>query len=1008
MKRFLSLLLTAMMIFSCVSFTASAEETGTETVEPAAPAFALFTGNRGLTMESPNAIAGTKILFTVPGADAVYYNNGTPITATAGMAADTVAVDVVAGINKYTAVAGGTTYGPITIYGYTPVNDGTVIGANVGKGGTVNVGSDAELLEASPAELANLIDAGHPYAYKVGSTDTAVKYKMSSGMKSRSHYAAALGFYVDGTLAEAVMEERPIVPAEPTEPEATPVDEPAGEPTDEPTEPEAPTTEWVEVVPAEYFRLYCAQNSGNPYLAVFVGPKNHLYVRGYSETGFGTDTGVEITPNVWHDLGIAISWNIDTIASIYVDGQLVVKTNIKSPGYVTNGTISDRWYHYPAICAAGKGYIGEPTSAPVFAEFPVRTSSKDSSVTYKLAVNRNETVNLPSASITAEEDENTVTFSANIPAELAGAEAKILVNGAVANTTANGEKTIILSNVAIENAEVVAAIVDAQGNILTGFKGEPIVSAPITMNIAVQGIEPIMSDVEFYAVKGKGLGEYPYAVEGSKVLVVPPTAVNFDEATMHIAYFSGTTDVTASTVAGPFAGTVAVPVVAGAEYLTAKVVDTATGTVLADTNELPLRTISLTAGEEINAFTAKASNFTNVTDTLTADLASEDAAVKAKAEALLAGDRVVYQTKATAANSGAQLKSFVTKAAGEATGHTSSAYTDALEISYDFYLDEAFAAREGDANFYMFGFNIDASAALKALFGSTAGINRMGSYYRVFKAEGSSDMYVYASGVSTGVKVETGKWYNVTYYIDAHTNRVDFYLDGVLISKAGVQGNGSVFDLDKQVVYALAPYSGATGGYNNEAYFSNATINATREYSFAPSIYAVADDAADTLTVTVRDIDTSKQSAYLFLNGAQFPTAIPFTGDTFVLEGLTGYSKVSVAIVEDGAVAKGFFGDDLQTFTFAMTDAETTEAVSNGVITADKAAFTLVKRNIAEADLAKISIITIKEDGTIAVTPFAFEEADEYKLVEIAEEGLAKVFVWNLGDLRALGKAIAK
>ncbi len=982
MKRILSLLLTATMIFSCMSLTAFAEDLDTVDpigpADPAAPVFELFTGT-GIT-ESPNATAGSKVMLTVPGDGAVYYNNGTVIDTTPGLATGTVAVTVNPGINKYTAVTSDSTYGPVTIYGFTPVYNG--IGANIGKdaGSSSIISSDSVLVEANPAGLDNLIDDYHTYAYQIGNT-SSITHKFSSGMRSRTYFAAAYGFYVNGTLADAVYEERPIEPA--------------------PTDPEAPTTERVEVTPAETFRIYNSQEGANPYLAVYVGPQNHLYVRGFKngtlQTGFGEDTGVVITPNVWHDLGVTITWNIDTIASVYVDGILAAKVKIK------NNTDKDKLYHYTPMCASGKGYIGDAVTSPVFSSFPIKTSSSGATTTFGLT--RNDIIDLPTVTLTQEDEQNTVSFTSNIPAELAGAEAKVLVNGAVANTMANGEKVVILSNTAIENATVTAAIVDAQGNVLTGLKGEPLTSEPITMNIAVQGIEPLMSEIVAYDTVGAGFENYPYAVAGNKVLVVPPSVVNFNESTMHIAYFSGETDVTASVVAGPFANTVAVPVVADSTYITAKVLDTETGAVLADTNSITLYAQNLGAGTEINAFTAKSSNFTNVTDTLTADLESADAAVKAKAEALLAGERTVYQTKATAANASAQLKGFVTSAAKAAGTYTSPAdYKDTLEISYDFYLDESFAAIDGAASFYMFGFNTTTTANING----TTNVSRNGTYYRVSKDAETGEISLYVGGVDTGVKVETGKWYNATYYLDAHGNRVDFYLDGLLVSKANVHGNNSVRDLDSYVVYPLAPYSGSSGGYNSAAYFSNATFNAEREYSYAPTISAVADDEANTLTVTLRDIDPETASAYMFMNGVPFPQAIPFTGETFVLEGLTGYADVYVAVVTaDGTVAKGIFNDDLKTLTFSLTDPTSEDVITNGMITDTGAVFGLLKRNIpAEYQTAPISIITINADGTIAVTPYTFGEDEDYKLFNIEGAGIKKVFVWNLGDLKSLDEAI--
>lgn len=976
MKRILSLLLAAMMIFSCMSLTSFAED-----LEPVTPAFALFTGT-GVT-ESPNATAGSKVMLTVPGDGAVYYNNGVEIATTPGLAAGTVAVTVNPGINKYTATAGGSTYGPVTIYGFTPVYNG--VGANIGKGAGTNsiISSDSVLVEANPEGLTNLIDENHTYAYQAGNTSTAT-HRFSSGMRSRTYYATAYGFYVNGTLAEGVYEERPI---EPEDPEA-------------PVDPEAPTTEIVEVTPPESFRILNFQAGANPYLAVYVGPQNHLYVRGFKngvlQTGLGEDTGVVITPNVWHDLSVTVTWNIDAIASVYVDGILAAKVITK------NKTDKDNLYHYTTMCASGKGYVGDAVTSPVFSSFPIKTGT---SSTTKFGVSRNDYIDLPAATVTAEADQNTVTFSANIPEELAGAEAKILVNGAVANTMANGDKTVILSNTAIENATVTAAIVDAQGNVLTGLKGEPLTSDPITMNIAVQGIEPLMSDLALYDTVGAGFEAYPYAVAGNKVLVVPPSVVNFNESTMHIAYFSGETDVTASVVAGPFANTVAVPVVAGSKYITAKVLDTATGTVLADTNSITLYAQELSAGTEIDAFTAKSSNFTNVTETLTADLESTDAAVKAKAEALLADGRTVYQTKATASNAGAQIKGFVTSAAKAAGTYTTPTdYKDTLEISYDFYLDESFAAREGAATFNMFGFNTTTSAAIN----STAGVARNGTYYRVTKDAETGEMSLYVGGVDTGVNVETGKWYNATYYLDAHGNRVDFYLDGLLVSKANVHGNNAVRDLDSYVVYPVAPFSGSTGGYNSAAYFSNATFNAEREYSYAPTISAVADDEANTLTVTLRDIDPATATAYMFMNGVLFPQAIPFTGETFVLEGLTGYADVYVAVLgADGTVTKGIFNDELKTLTFSLTDPTSEDVITNGMITDTGAVFGLLKRNIpAEYQAEPISIITINADGTIAVTPYTFGEEEDYKLFNIEGAGIKKVFVWNLGDLKSLDEAI--
>jgi len=210
------------------------------------------------------------------------------------------------------------------------------------------------------------------------------------------------------------------------------------------------------------------------------------------------------------------------------------------------------------------------------------------------------------------------------------------------------------------------------------------------------------------------------------------------------------------------------------------------------------------------------------------------------------------------------------------------------------------------------------------------------------------------------------------------------------------------------VVYPVAPFSGSTGGYNSAAYFSNATFNAEREYSYAPTISAVADDEANTLTVTLRDIDPATATAYMFMNGVLFPQAIPFTGETFVLEGLTGYADVYVAVLgADGTVTKGIFNDELKTLTFSLTDPASEDVITNGMITDTGAVFGLLKRNIpAEYQTAPISIITINADGTIAVTPYTFGEEEDYKLFNIEGAGIKKVFVWNLGDLKSLDEAI--
>lgn len=971
MKRFLSLLLTAMMIFSCMSFAASAEETATES---STPAFGLYGTTADAT--NPSAAVGTKVLLTVPADGAVYYNNGTQIATTAGLVDGTVAATVEAGVNKFTAVAGGNTYGPVTLYGFKPVYNG--IGANIGKdAGTSSIVKSGTLVEANPEGIANLIVEGeHPFAYLVPETDTVVSHKFSTGMSSRTYLAVGMGFYVNGVLADAVYEEG----AEGEEP--------------------------VEVTPDETFKIYSGQKGNGTHISIYVGPQNHLYVRGYKdgavESGIGTDTGVVITPNVWHDLHMTINWNADGIANIYIDNILVAKVNSRRGDMSTNASNLNTYYSYPAYGGNGKAYIGNAVTGNVFAQFPVVTNAS-AGTTSAIAITRNDIINYPTVTLTKEDGDNTVSYTANIPAELEGSVAKILVNGAPAETMANGDKLVILSDTAITGATVTAVIVDAQGNVLTGLKGEPLTSTPVTMDIKVQGVEPLLGDVTLYEVAGAGFETRPYAVAGSKVIVVPPTVVNFNESTQHIAYFSGETDVTASTVAGPFENTVAVPVVAGSTYLTAKVLDTATGAVLSETNQIPLRAQSLSEGTVIDAVSTKASNFEDVTAALTADLESTDETVKAKAEALLAGDRTVYQTKATAANTSARMKSFVTKAGKEGTTLTTDEYADMMEIAFDFYLDPAFETSDTKDYVSIFGFNLAPNSQL-----GSSSERRMGTYYRVK----NEDMHLYVGDADTGIEIETGKWYNVKYYVDARSNRVDYYLDGVLISKAGVQGSAT-YDLDEYVFCPLAPYSykGSTaGGCNEVAYFSNATFNAARTYSYAPTISAVADDEANTLTLTLKDLDPTEVSAYLFLNGVKFPQAIPFTGDTYVLEGLTGYADVYVAILaEDGTTATGLFAEELKTSTYSFTDATTTDVITNGMITDTGAVFGLLKRNIpAQYQTLPVSIITINDAGEIAVTPYTFGETEDYKLFNIEGEGIQKVFVWNLAGLKSFDEAITK
>ncbi len=932
MKRFLSILVVMTMVLSCVTITNVFAQAGALTLYGT-------TANEG----SPSAVSGTKVLLNIPADGAVFYNNGTQITAEAGIATGTVAVPVNDGMNRYTAVAGGVTYGPVGIYGYRLVYKN--IGANIGKGaGDDSVAKSATLWETNPEGITNLIDANHPFALQVAS-DSDIAHKFSKDMNKKSTLAVGYGFYINGTITS----------------------------TDTP------------------FRIYNGQRSASSnsvYFSAFVGPDNHLYLRGIGQSDMGDDTGIVITPNVWHDFNIFNSWKDSDLFDVYIDDMLVARVDAKK------GTSTDSYYSYPANGGSGKAFIGNGVSGSTFSHFPVKLSSG----TTAMAIIRNDTINHPTVSIADGGEVNTVSVSTNIPAELAGASVKIFVNGQEARTMATDNKQIILSDVAIPNAAVTAVMVDFTGEQIIGMKGTAIASEPLTMNIAVQAIEPMLSALTLYDTAGLDFADYPYAVAGNKVIAYTPQVVNMDETTQHVAYFCGDTNVTSGVVAGPFANTVAIPVVEGGTTLSVKVLENATGNVLAESNQITLYAQSLTAGTVSDAFTIRSTPFKNVTDTVTADLSSEDPAAKARAERILEGGRTVYNSTRDAANSGTQIKSYITAKAKKATGHTSEGYTDALEVSYDFYIDEEFVNMEGDANFYIFGINIESSATL----GSSGGISRQGTYYKVSK----SNMHLIIGNKDTGIVIEPNRWYSATYYIDARSDRIDYYLDGVLITKANALGTVSR-DLDKYVVYVLAPYSGSSGAYNHVAYFSNATINSDRRYSYVPSVSVSADDEADILTITRRDL-TDDTPVYLYNNGVKGDEPLYF-GDSDTIEiPVYGFADLSVAAAQpDGTYIKGIFADDIASDTVSFTDSTIEDVVTGVQFTDTGVTLGLLKSNIPELFRERpVSIITVFADGSINIVPFSFSDGANHESATVEGENIVKVMVWNLGGLRALNEPI--
>jgi len=524
MKRFLSLLLSAMLLLGSLSVTALASS---DTID-----FALDNGSgrTQLGVKYNSAQAGTYVMFTaVEGA--TYKNGASAAEVGPVMKEGTVSLKVNAGINNFTAEKGGAVSNVVTIYG-TAFNEISQSGHTLGIGDITDAGvgladgtnghvanlyasiAAYEEAKASGATIPDDLQENYNLAKKVFEYDETTKVAARAPYDSKdfSTVAVAAGkstgggafaitysntvdagwygydFYVDGDLRK---------------PDGTTVN--------------------------------------TRQLARFTSPASLTYVYLKNDgTIYGTGNlsqidGVAVTKNEWHSIGF-YSDSVTKLMDIYLDGVLIAKA--VNPWGVEEDTI------------AKVTFYGITQEARVDMYYANRFY--DSTLKY---------TKVPSLAATFDDANDTITVTGTDLEDYAGYQAKIFVNGMpTVDTVTLGSATPVRVDTAVENATVYAALVDAKGNIVSAIA--PIKSNEGTMTLPESDIIAPLP----LALNGTDLRDFemtPSAEAGSKVLfdVITPKSGT-------VKYFHNGAEVTDLT--SPVAGTVALPVVAGDNVYTAK------------------------------------------------------------------------------------------------------------------------------------------------------------------------------------------------------------------------------------------------------------------------------------------------------------------------------------------------------------------------------------------------------------------------------------------------------
>ncbi|MBE7013143.1 MAG: hypothetical protein E7416_03610 [Ruminococcaceae bacterium] len=383
-----------------------------------------------------NAMTGSKVLLTaIEGA--TYYRNGVAVADYEELSdLGAVAITVNKGLNNFSASKDDQNYGTVSVYGASLERySSTIYGVGMHK----SIDATAvKYTTASPnSDVSDLVDENHTTVYqaKEGNITENIKIDVTSTYPQTQQ---ALGFYIDGELTS---EFRPIAltASSGTKCKFTPVIKAGG-------------------------RLY-------------------VDTLGSGEI----DTGITVSSDEWHDIGIFSDFYNSGMTDLYLDGILVARgkiyTSLQGSVYVNSGD-------GPTNC-----YIGDAVNCVVTApnDWPKAVTSGTGTKS-KMFSNRASLVKVyPEIAIEEGTAESSVKVTLTDLSTFTGYEVKLFVNGEMIGTpvATDGTETSITmeTNTDMSGSSVYAAVVDADGNIFNGFNGA-LRSSTLLVDIATTPVEP--------------------------------------------------------------------------------------------------------------------------------------------------------------------------------------------------------------------------------------------------------------------------------------------------------------------------------------------------------------------------------------------------------------------------------------------------------------------------------------------------------------------------------------
>ncbi len=921
------------------------------------------------------AMAGSKVLLTAI-AGATYYRNGEEIT-DYELKSDigAVALTVNAGLNNFSASGDGVEYGTVSVYGASIERYSTSVS---GVGMHTSVDSTAvKYTTASPnANVSGLIDDNHTVAYQAAEGNITENIKVDA-TTTYPQLQQALGFYIDGKLTSDF---RPIA--------------------------------------------LTADSGKKCRFTPVIKAGGRLYV---DTLGSGEiDTGITVTSDEWHDIGIFTDFLNTGMTDLYLDGVLVARgkiyTTSQTTVYVNSGD-------GPSNC-----YIGDAVNCVVVAsgDWPKAVTAATGSKV-KMFSNRTSLIKVyPAISIAAGSEASSVKVALTDFGGLTDYTVKLFVNGEMVDTdvVTDGTDTAIslptLSD--MRDSSVYAAVVDSCGKVFNGFSG-PLMTDTLVMDIATDTPVPIgLVAVHKTVAGGKGAIAgldptklYEYALVGAATYT--PVAEGADKiadlapGTYYVRFryedgtFSPSVEITIENqyVVPAFelynpellktyamqGSKVLFKAIEGADYYRngAKLNSVEAG--------LASGTVALPVVAGNNSFYAVIEDeMTNVINIYGATMADPTVYKNLFTDGTTYGDKFGWK-KVTDDGSNPTLFDGV---------HTDIRQQGSARTNHNV------SAAEGKypQGLVKLGFYVDGDLAEDSKLIALATHNT-NSYYA--RAELNTDMtldIVTPSSVmgivSTGITLEKNRWYSLEVYYDININnrlvrQMSVYLDGVLIA------SGIRLGYTTGKIFILTPNKDANMYFSSAAISTvettaNPAYNISGDIAYDPTLAIEQGETANTVKVTGSELNGLENlGVRLFVNGEMIDTKVKADGTptTIKISGDIAYedAEVYAAVVDAfGNVINGLDGAPLKTETVVMDI--TPNNVFTGSIASGKVS---VKRSDFPEEYKTSTAIVIesKEDGTFAITEVG--AAEETKEISVATTS-KKIFLWILSNLYPLCEAI--